>query len=241
MVTTFLQHELKAFWRSKNTGKSIQLGIFVTLGITLLIFSIYFVGQKQRLFSHTFRLYGVFNDLKGLQAGSNVRFSGINIGTIESVTIIGDSSVKVYLSIDESVKKFIKKDARVSIGTDGLMGNTILSISPGSPGSKEVLNGDGLGTIPPISMDDIFLKMKITADNAANITTDLADSRDKIHSGNGTIGKLFMDSAFARNVDQTLVNMKQGAGGFKQNMEAAKHSFLLRGIFKKKKKDKGKD
>jgi phospholipid/cholesterol/gamma-HCH transport system substrate-binding protein len=53
--------------------------------------------------------------------------------------------------------------------------------------------------------------------------------------GKGTIGKLFVDSAFAKNLDATIVNIKQGAGGFKQNMDAASHNVFLRGFLKKKK------
>jgi phospholipid/cholesterol/gamma-HCH transport system substrate-binding protein len=83
-------------------------------------------------------------------------------------------------------------------------------------------------------MDDILLKLKVTSDNAANITGDLSAIMKNIRSGKGTIGKLFMDSAFAKNVDQALVNIKQGAGGFKQNMDAASHNILLRGFLKKK-------
>jgi phospholipid/cholesterol/gamma-HCH transport system substrate-binding protein len=57
-----------------------------------------------------------------------------------------------------------------------------------------------------------------------------------IREGRGTVGKLLMDSSFARNIDKTIVNIKQGTSGFKQNMDAASHNFLLRGFLKKKKK-----
>jgi phospholipid/cholesterol/gamma-HCH transport system substrate-binding protein len=89
-------------------------------------------------------------------------------------------------------------------------------------------------------MDDILLKVKITADNAADLTGDLSAIVRNIRVGKGTIGKLFMDTAFAETLDKTLVNIKQGTGGFKQNMDAASHSFLLKGYFKKK-KNKGDD
>ena len=86
-------------------------------------------------------------------------------------------------------------------------------------------------------MDDIMLKVKTTADNAADISADLAVIMDNITQGKGTIGKLFMDSSFATNLDKTLINIKQGSGGFKRNMDAASHNFLLRGFLKKKHKD----
>ncbi len=64
----------------KDTSNKIRLGIFISLGIAVFIVGIYFIGERQQLFRSTFRVSGVFKDVAGLQAGSNVRFSGINVG-----------------------------------------------------------------------------------------------------------------------------------------------------------------
>jgi phospholipid/cholesterol/gamma-HCH transport system substrate-binding protein len=45
-----------------------------------------------------------------------------------------------------------------------------------------------------------------------------------------------MDTTFAENLDKSLINVKEGTKGFKDNMDAAKKSFLLKGAFKKDKK-----
>ncbi|PJJ83713.1 DUF5687 family protein [Mucilaginibacter auburnensis] len=44
MISTFLRHELKAFWRSKNTGKSIGVRIFMGLLILYFLISFLVVG-----------------------------------------------------------------------------------------------------------------------------------------------------------------------------------------------------
>ncbi len=218
-----------------NTGgNKIRLGIFVSVGAILFIAAIYFVGQRQQLFSNTFNISGIFKDISGLQVGNNVRFSGINVGVIGNIQQITDSTVRVDMVINEHSRKFIKKDARAIIGTDGLMGNKILVISPGVSGKQVIANNDIIETTVPVSMDDILLKIKVTADNAALISGGLSDIVANIHDGKGTIGKLFMDESFANNLDKTIVNIKQGAGGFKRNMDAASHNFLLRGFLKKK-------
>ena len=216
------------------------LGIFVTVGMVFFIAAIYFIGKKQQLFSPTFRITGIFKDVRGLQAGDNVRLSGINVGIIEDITIITDTTVKVDLQINEDTRKFIRKDASAIISSDGLMGNKILLIMPGTSGVGEIQDNGVIRTIVPVSMDDILVKLKVTGDNAAQITDDLAVIMGNIRSGKGTIGKLFFDSTFATNLDKTIVNLKKGAHGFSQNMEAAKQSFLLKGLFKRK-KDKKKD
>ena len=120
------------------------------------------------------------------------------------------------------------------IGTDGLMGNKIVSLVPGPSGQPVVNDNDIIATIKPVSMDEIMNKIKITADNAADISEGLAAIMDNISEGRGTVGKLFMDTSFANNIDKTIVNIKQGTGGFKRNMDAASHNFLLKGFFKRK-------
>ena len=140
----------------KDTSNKIRLGIFISLGIAVFIFGIYFIGERQQLFRGTFRVSGVFKDIAGLQAGDNVRLSGINVGTVENISIVSDTSVRVEIVIDESTRKFIKKDAVASIGSEGLMGNKILVITPGTGEKMEIENNDTLETVQPINMDDIL-------------------------------------------------------------------------------------
>jgi phospholipid/cholesterol/gamma-HCH transport system substrate-binding protein len=220
----------------QKTGNKIKLGVFVTFSVVVFIAAIYFIGQRQEMFSDTFQVSGVFKDISGLQVGNNVRFSGINVGVVEDIQQITDSTVKVDMMIDEKTRKFMKSNAKALIGSDGLMGNKIISILPGSPGQKEIANNDVIETVRPVNIDDILVKIKVTSDNLADITGNLSTITESVSEGKGTIGKLLMDSVMAQNVGQAMVNIKQGAGGFKQNMNAASHSFLLRGFLKKKKK-----
>lgn len=203
----------------KNTiSNKIRLGIFISVGIAVFIFGIYFIGQKQQLFRSTFRLSGVFKDVAGLQAGNNVRLSGINVGTIDNVAIISDTSVKVEFLIDESTRKFIKKDAVASIGSEGLMGNKVLIINPGTGGKEKIEDNDVIATNKPLDIDDIMLSLKTTIENTSAITGDLASITGKIESGQGTIGRLIMDKSWRENFDSMFVNLKEGSSGFKNFM-----------------------
>src|SRR5476649_1680150 len=109
----------------KATGSRIKLGIFLSVSIVLFIAAIYFIGKKQQLFGSTFHVSGIFKDISGLQVGNNVRFSGITVGVVEDIQQITDSTVKVDMMIDEHSRKFMKKNAKALIGSDGLMGNKI--------------------------------------------------------------------------------------------------------------------
>jgi phospholipid/cholesterol/gamma-HCH transport system substrate-binding protein len=221
----------------KNAGNKIKLGVFVSMGILLFIIGIYFIGDRQQMFSKTFRIKGMFKDVNGLKIGNNVRFSGINVGTIENIEIISDSCVRVDMTIEDITRKFIKKDATAIIGSEGLMGNKIMSISPGTSDQKPIENNDFIKTTIPINIDDILVKIKVTADNAAIISSQLGGILTKVNSGNGTIGRLLQDSTIAENINTTIVNLKKGTKGLDENMQAAKHNFLFKGYFRKKNKE----
>ena len=203
----------------KKISNKIRLGIFVSLGILIFILAIYFIGEKQQLFRSTFRLSGEFKDVAGLQAGNNVRLSGINVGTVENVSIISDTSVKVEILIDESTREFIRKDAIASIGSEGLMGNKVLIISPGTGGKRIIENNDIIATTQPTDMDEIMKSLKTTIDNTAYITGDLAKISTNIESGKGTIGRLMMDKTWRQDIETTIINLKEGSVGFKTFME----------------------
>jgi phospholipid/cholesterol/gamma-HCH transport system substrate-binding protein len=162
------------------------------------------------------------------------------VGIISEIRQVTDSTVSVDMTIAERTRKFMKKNVKAMIGSDGLMGNKIIQIIPGTADQKELTDNDVIETTQPISIDEIMFKIKVTVDNTALISNDLSAMMLNVREGKGTIGKLVMDSVFAQNVAQALVNIKQGAGGFKQNMDAASHNFLLRGYLKKKEKEKAK-
>ncbi|MDZ7625938.1 MAG: MlaD family protein [Ignavibacteriaceae bacterium] len=203
----------------KNSANKIKLGIFVSLGLVALIIAIYFIGAKQLLFTSTFRLTAVFQDVGGLQPGNNVRLSGINIGTIEGIGLISDTTVIVDIVIDEKSRKFIKKDAIATIGAEGLIGNKALIINPGTGGKEIIENNDRIQTAQPIDIDDIMLSLKTTIDNTAMITGDLASISKNIESGKGTIGRLMMDQTWRQNLESTIINLKDGSVGFRTFME----------------------
>ncbi len=224
----------------KSTGNKTKLGIFVFTGILLFIIGIYFIGERQQLFSNTFKIKAMFRNVNGLKIGNNVQFSGINVGTIQNIEIISDTSVIVDVTIEENVRKFIKKNSTAVIGSEGLMGNKIMTITPGTNDQKIIENNDFIPTSIPVSIDDILIKIKVTADNAAIVSDQLAEILLKVNSGNGTIGRLLQDTTIAENINETIINLKNSTKGLDENMEAAKHNILLKGYFKDKEKEKEK-
>jgi phospholipid/cholesterol/gamma-HCH transport system substrate-binding protein len=118
------------------------------------------------------------------------------------------------------------------------MGDKIVVIAAGTPGQAAIRDGDSLLTLKPIETDQIFASLKVSADNAAIITSNLANISTRINSGKGTLGKLLNDTGMSANMTTTMKNLKKSSEGLNENMEAAKHNFLLRGYFRKKERKK---
>jgi phospholipid/cholesterol/gamma-HCH transport system substrate-binding protein len=214
----------------------IRLGLFIAGGIALFLLAIFIIGKQQNLFNPVFKLTTTFYNVSGLQVGNNVRFTGINVGTVDNISIINDSTVRVDMLIKKEVNKFIKSDCIVAIGSEGLIGDRLLMITQGSSDAPLAKEGQELPSTEPIETDAIMASLEVTAVNAEIISQQLAEIMSKINSGRGTIGRLIQDSTIAENLSQTMVNIKQSSKGLEENMEAAKHNFLLRGYFTKKEK-----
>ncbi|KAF2515639.1 MlaD family protein [Flavobacterium foetidum] len=224
----------------KQSGYTWKLGMFVTIGLLLFIMAVYFIGKQQNLFGSTFHITSQFKNVSGLEVGNNVRFSGINVGTVEEIKLINDSSVVVVLVMKEDVRKFIKTDARASIGSDGLMGDKVLTISPGLKSQKIIEDNGQLASIDGIEMADLMKSVKKSVDNVGVISEELAIFSHSMNNGNGALARLVRDDKMANSVSNTLSNLESGTKGFSDNMEAAKSNFLFRGYFKKKEKEKEK-
>ena len=122
------------------------------------------------------------------------------------------------------------------MGSAGIIGDRILIITQGSSDAPMVKDGQNIESKEPTETDAIMASLKVTADNAAIISDQLAEIVGKINNGNGTLWKLIQDSTMANNISQTIVSLRRSSKGLDENMDAAKHNFLLRGFFKDKEK-----
>ena len=221
----------------KNSPKfKVRLGLFITGGLVLFVLAIFIIGKQKNLFNPVFKLTSTFYNVSGLQVGNNIRFSGINVGTVDNIDIINDSMVRVDMMIRKEVNQFIKSDCEVAIGSEGIIGDRLLVITQGSDQAPLAKEGQELLSSEPVETDAIMASLQVTAGNAAIISEALAEVMLKINSGSGTLGRLIQDSTFAENINQTIVNLKSSSKGLDENMNAAKENFLLKGYFNKKEK-----
>jgi phospholipid/cholesterol/gamma-HCH transport system substrate-binding protein len=186
----------------------IRLGMFIAGGVLLFIMIIYLIGGKQNMFTSSVKITTVFTDVKGLQEGANVRFTGIDVGAVNKLEILTDSRVLVEISLDRKVTEFIKKDSRATIASQGLMGAKLVIIMPGSADEKSVEQGDNLPSLEPVELDDILKERKISGERISAVSANLISITNKMERGEGIFGKIFTDTSFAYNLSRTSQNLR---------------------------------
>ncbi|RKR81193.1 phospholipid/cholesterol/gamma-HCH transport system substrate-binding protein [Mucilaginibacter gracilis] len=227
-----------------TTGQKLKIGIFTAIGILILFAAVFLIGSQKNLFSSTYRVHGIFKNVGGLQVGNNVRLAGINVGVVESIEILTDTSVRVDLTINTNFQKFVKKDARLSIGTDGFIGDKLVTIAPGGATTTEAANAEQeLRTIPPFDTDKLVAKATKIVDNLGILSGDMSEIVGKINSGKGSIGRLLNNDKMAKDMEHTvneakntMTSVKRTTGTLNEDLKAAQSNFLLKGFFKKKQK-----
>ncbi|WP_395803506.1 MlaD family protein [Daejeonella sp.] len=317
----------------KQLINNTKLGFFVLAGLLFLILLLYMIGRNRSLFGSNYLLKTRFENVQGLIPGNNVRYAGIQAGTVKHIEILNDTTVEVTMIIDTEMEHIIRKDAITAIGTDGLVGNKVVNIVPGKLNTSIAKKGDILPSKKPIDTEKILNTLSKTNNDVSIIVTGLkttverinnssaiwellnddqlpndikksakniqlatlkaaaisnefqlivndlrngngslgillndtvlvsnlnkssynlnmvslqlhkivSDLQKDINSGKGPVNSLLKDSLMVKKLNISLDNIQMGTDGFNQSMDALKNSFLLRGYFKRREKEKVKN
>jgi len=202
------KHFLNNKIMEKTNVQKFYLGLFVIVSTLLLIAAIYYIGNKQNIFGKTFRISSVFSNVNGLQLGNNVRYSGINVGTVKNIVMINDTTICIDMVVENKILKHMRKNAIATIGSDGLVGSMIINILPGRSASSPLMSGDTIASYSKISTNDMLSTLNQTNENAALLTVDLLKITEAINEGKGTLGLLLNDSVMASELKQSISNIK---------------------------------
>ena len=195
----------------KNTiGNNLKLGILVLTSLLILVVSLYMVGKNNNLFGSNVTLKARFRDVAGLMPGNNVRFSGIQCGTVKSIAILNDTTIEVVLVVESEVSRYIKENAAATIGTEGLMGNRVINITPGSGEAPSVKDGGVLTVSKENGLDDVMTSIAATGDNVLTISADLQQTADRINRSE-MVRHLLADTSIPANLHQTLINFNRAS------------------------------
>jgi phospholipid/cholesterol/gamma-HCH transport system substrate-binding protein len=192
---------------SKKTSSNIKLGIFVLSGLAFLILMLYLIGKNENLFGSSFELKARFQNVLGLRSGNNIRYSGIQSGTVKKINILNDTTIEVVMLIDKKMKKYIRKSAIASIGTDGLMGNKLVNIYPSKEPAALVEDGDILQIRKTIDTDDMLQTLAKTNNDVSVIASELKSTVQRINNSTAA-WKILNDESLPQNIRSSVANIR---------------------------------
>ena len=187
-----------------------RLGFFVLAAGTVLIVALFLIGKNQHLLGSHFVLRAHFRNVAGLRTGHNVRFSGIEVGTVREMRILNDSTLEVTLLVKEDMKQVIRRNAIASLGADGLMGNKVVNILPQAATASYVKDGDLLSTRAAVEIDDVLRTLASTGDNIHAITESLKATTARINESRG-LWTLIEDEQLAHNINAASGHLNRAA------------------------------
>ena len=197
--------------KSTKNSRAVIVGIFILLGIAILVVTILTLGSQRKTFQKSIVVRAVFDDINGLQKGNNIWFSGVKIGTVKKISFYGNSQVEVDMNIEENSKEYIRKNAKARISSEGLIGNRIIAIDPGAAKSPPVENGDMIGVEKAFSPDEMMNTLQSNNKNLLEITNDFKMVSRGIAQGKGTAGRLLTDNRLIDDLQATLLILRKTA------------------------------
>lgn len=199
----------------------VKLGLFIIIGVSLLVLAIFLIGDKNALFSKTFEVKAYFSDIQGLRSGATVRLSGIDVGSVSNVSIVDDASgrVEVRMNLVEDIKRFIRTDTKATISTEGLVGSKVVVLKIGSTDAAHVGEGGVIQTEDPLGFDAIIAETQGIMEYTKTLTMDLSEIISKVNKGEGTMGKILNDDELyneavqlTQRADQSLTSITEELG-----------------------------
>lgn len=215
-------------------SRSFRLGIFVLSTLGILSVSVFLIGRQVSRFGGTYRVRSQFDNVGGLSEGADVRVGGIRKGTVRSILLpkSPDGKITVIVDLGKETQAIVKHDSVAAIQSEGLLGDKFVEISFGSVESELLKDGDEIESKPPFEMSDLFDKANLVLDTSQGALEKIQGAADnlqlissKINRGTGTLGKLVNDTALYQQA-------ARGVAAVREDADALKHNFFLRGFFK---------
>ena len=194
--------------KTAQNKRTVIVGMFIFFGLLILVFAVLTMGGRKNAFEKTITLNAIFNDVSGLQKGNNIWFAGTKVGTVKKVELSGYGQIDVEMKIKKQVIDFIRRDAKVKIGSDGLIGNRIVIIYGGTKSAFAVKSGDTLKSEMPLNSAQMMNTLQESNQNLSAITSNLKSVSTKLAEGEGTLGQLFTEDSLANSLKLTANTLR---------------------------------
>jgi phospholipid/cholesterol/gamma-HCH transport system substrate-binding protein len=199
----------------------LAVGIFIIAGVTLFALGIFLVGSRHEAFSRHVLLYTEFSDLDGIAKGSKVQVSGMDAGQVTKIDVPRSPSgqFRVQMKVDESLHGLVRADSVVTVDTEGVVGDTFLTIHSGSPNAAIAQADSVLQSKPPVSMSDLLTHgLGIMNDADATIKQVGGKLNVALDGVNGAVGNL------PQKLDDTMTQIRSASNRAGETIQQVQQS-----------------
>ena len=195
--------------------KNVSIGLFVIGGLILFGVGMFVIGDRHQAFARRVDYYSEFSNLAGLANGAKVRVAGMDAGRVLAITVPNSPSLRFRIKwrIDSKLRGLVRSDSVATIGTEGIVGGTYLSVRPGSVQAAEA---KAFATIPSkesTDLSDLLARGNGLLDHAdgmlKQVTTTVSNVNDvvvNLKQGHGTVGMLLSDDSLANHIRETVTS-----------------------------------
>ncbi len=195
-----------------KTGTETKVGIFVLLGIIVLVFMTVTVGKFHLFKEAGYRVYVLFDSAAGVVRNSPVRIAGVHVGTVEKISL-ERGKAKVALRIPPDVQLY--EDAKGYLRSEGLLGERYVDIFPGSE-EKPRLREEGLiqQGAPPASIEQVLSRLSGIGDDFKGVLKPLGQLLEGIDPEK--VGHLVSNfEIFSRDLPHLAADARETLGNFR--------------------------
>ncbi|HMD83596.1 MAG TPA: MlaD family protein [Terriglobia bacterium] len=186
----------------------LRVGILVIVSLAIFAIGVFFMSGQEGIFTRHYTLKAYLASAGGLREGADVRLTGIYVGSLAKIRISPfpdkERGVELDLKIARKYQNEIRADSVASVETVGLLGDSYINITRGTPGQKVLAEGGALLTAEKA---DIAVVMQNTNEVIMNLNTlsaKLDDITTQIQAGKGSMGKLLYDETFYNKMNATV-------------------------------------
>lgn len=190
---------------------ALKVGTVITLAFLVLFLTVFFAGGIEDLLSPKSEIKAKVQHVKGLRRGAPVWLSGIEVGTVEEITLNPSFGTIVTLSIRRSALEYVNKDAQAGVFTMGLLGDKYVELSTGSPKAGRIRPGDTIEGISQLELKDVMDTSAASIERLNEFIKKLDVLVTKINEGEGTVAKFIRDPGLYNSLNEAALALSSTA------------------------------
>jgi phospholipid/cholesterol/gamma-HCH transport system substrate-binding protein len=179
----------------------------VIISLAILAIGIFFISGQVGFFSRRYTLKAYTSEAGGLREGAQVRLAGVAVGNLKRVQISPyperARAVELVMAVARTYQNQIRTDSIASIETVGLLGESYVNLTRGSPGQAVIADGGVLKTSEEADIKRVVQNANDVIVNLRVLSAKLNDITGQIESGKGTVGKLVYDQTLYNRLNKT--------------------------------------